>query len=676
MCSRNCPLEADVKDGKVVRVRGAVCPRGQANLDLLYHNDRILTPLARAGGRRNGKFMPVGWDEALEGISDRLKHIRAQYGPESVVFFAGYIKEPRPWLKRLAMAFGTPNYMTESSTCYAASSVAARLNFGCEKFGVHDVGPDPLTRTHVLWATNPEHSLIPTVGAIYDRQRTGMKLVVVDCRKTHTASRADLHLQPHPGTDGALALAVLKVLFEGGMYDHEFTGRYIHGLGEIRAHLSGLSLAGLSTSCGVPEDLIISFAGLVFGNSPTKIQTSVASLLHHVNGVQTFRAVSLISAVSGNLDVTGGNLLWPGGVRLKDVTMTERLESLPPRVGADRFPVWAEIYPEAQAMALPGQTISGTPYPIKAFVGIGPNLMMWPDSTRMARALESLDLVVVADYFHTPTTALADYVLPAATHFERTAVVMRDDGHVRLRQAVIEPLGQSRPDWQIIFDLGHHLGLAETFWNGSLKAGIDEWLSPSGTTYEELASHPEGLKLEVPPNSPRKYLRAGFATPSGKVEAYSTILARHGFEPLPVWEPEPCAATPATPGSGTSVTLISGTRQPSYTHSQGRNIARLRSQQPDPLVSINPDDAAELEIQEDSRVEIATEKGSVIMKARVTREVPRGLISAPHGWAESDINRVLDGEVLDPISGFPCFKGQRCTIRLAGNAQQAKQDSI
>jgi anaerobic selenocysteine-containing dehydrogenase len=221
-----CGLDVYVRDGKIIKVegskghpfnKGTLCPKGAANRQYIYHEKRIKTPLKRVGPRGTGRFEPVSWTEALDEIALKCQTAQSEYGPESVVFFAGYTKYFRPYLSRLAHSFGSPNYCTESSTCNTATGMAQKLVFGTPG------GPDLANAECLLvWSSNPYHSGHGRAMALNKALERGLKMIVVDPRLTPTTTRADIHLRPWPGTDGALALAMAHVIIEEHLYDADF----------------------------------------------------------------------------------------------------------------------------------------------------------------------------------------------------------------------------------------------------------------------------------------------------------------------------------------------------------------------------------------------------------------------------------------------------------------------
>jgi len=664
-CTVECGFTAKIDgNGRVIELVGPDCRRGAAQLDLQYHEERLLHPLKRTPTG----LIQISWDAALDEIAERMKDAKARYGPESVAFIAGFTKEARPYLQRLAHSFGSPNFMTESSCCFSATFVAAELNFGKE-FGYFLTGSradSPKTRTLVVWSTNPVESNVLGERHFAMSERSDRALVVVDPRRTPLAEKADIHLQIRPGTDGALALGLHHLVFEHGWEDGSFLDEWAEGLPAFREYVKRFTPERVAEICRVSADDIREAARLYCARGPAQLLVSANATVHHTNGVQNHRAILLLPAVTGNLEIDGGNRRFVEWIRPKSVNLFDTIGGLPARVGLKRFPVWSTHYPEAHAMPLADAILEGRPYPVKAVFAIGMNVMMWPNTRRLAKALDSLDTFVTADFFRTPTTELADLVLPAATSLERAALIAWGDGRVVYRQAAVQPEGEARADARMLIDLGCRLGMADQFWHGDYLASIGERLEGiPGVTLDQLMAEPVGLTVpgaDVHPE--RAYETRGFKTPSGKIEFESEELRRRGYAALPVYE-EPAESPVSTPDLASEYPLVltSGGRSRNFTHSQHRNVAWLRELEPQPRIQIHPDDASARHISDGDAVLVSSPRGTVTFRASVTDVVAPGIVHAFHGWAEANINDLINDATLDPISGFPAFKSSLCQVR-------------
>ncbi len=476
-----CPIDVHFRDGVPVEVdlRGVPCPKGKAQIDFVLHPNRLKYPMARVGERGEGKFERLSWDQALDTIASRLLKIKDEYGPESVVFFVGYTKEPRPYIERLAHAFGTPNVCTESSICFSATYLAASVTYGeGYEWFISSGSVHHATKVQLIWTSNPPFSAPNTAKALWEAKKNGQKLIVVDPRVTETASKADIHLQLRPGTDGALALGMMNVIIRENLYDREFVRNWTVGFDDLAKLVQEYTPERVAEITWVPAEKIVAAARLYATSKPAKIRMSASSTVHATNGVQSHRAIILLPALTGNLDVPGGNVVPRPVMKINDIALREEHSNQSKgAVGSERFPLWSKTYEEGHSLALADHIESGKPYPIKALIGVGANVMMFPNTKRVVEALKSLDFLVFTDYHSTITTDLADIVLPASTHFESPSLIAGWPhspfmSQLRWREPVMEPIGESWPDWKFMFELGKRLGLGDLFWDGDFEKCI------------------------------------------------------------------------------------------------------------------------------------------------------------------------------------------------------------
>ncbi len=678
-----CGLDLYVKDGKIIKVEGSkehpyslgtLCSKGAANRQYIYSEDRLKTPLKRTGPRGSGKFEPISWDEALDTVAAKFNEIKEQNGPESVVFFSGYTKYFRPYLKRLAHSFGSPNYLTESSTCHQATAMAQKLTFGLPG------GPDlKNTKCLLVWSANPFHTNPGNARAILKGKERGMMLIVVDPRETPTTALADIHLQVRPGTDGALALAMANVIIHERLYDQDFVANYSYGFEDYREYVQQFTPERGEKLTGVPADKIAKAARMYASIKPAAIMPSASPVVHHTNGVQNYRAVFALAGLTGNYDIAGGNVVVPPSfIHIPGLIPTREHEfiqcrpwsEMPPRIGADRFPVWGDIIDEeGQAMHLPSQIRSGEPYPLKALIGFGMNHRMWPDSSGLLESVGKLDFFVNVDIFMTDTCKYADIVLPACTSVERSELRCYPMGYIIFTQPAIPPLYDSRSDVEIIYELAARLGLDDTLFKAGYEASVDWILAPSGISVAELKNYPGGMFVPNPMKLPeKKYLKQGFKTPSGKMEFKSKVLEKYegrpGFEAIPVYRP-PKYSRESAPELAQEYPFIlnTGSRLPMYVHTRTFRLTWTNSLRPNhPAADISPADAARLGIKQDDAIRISTPKDAIVVKANLTQMVQPGVIHMYHGHSEADVNVLFEGDYLDPLSGYPGFKSALCKV--------------
>ena len=678
-----CGLDLYVKDGAIIKVagtkeaphsHGTLCSKGAAMRQYVYSSERVLTPLRRTGERGSGQFEPISWDEALAEIASKLNAIKEEFGAESVMFFSGYAKWARAYLMRFALDFGSPNYLTESSTCATAMIMAQQLTYGAP------AGPDfKNTSCVVYWSHNPSATKSLNLEGINRKLDSGTAVIVIDPRVTDLAQRADVFLQIRPGTDGALALAFGHVSVEEELYDADFVENWTVGFEEYRALVAGMTPEKAAGICGVSATDIRTAARLYATSKPACIHFSAAPVVHHTNGVQNYRAVFCLIALTGNLDIAGGNRMnppslvhQPGGfpTREREFTGADRLADLPERIGSARFPVWARLCNEAQACDIPRQIATQDPYPLKALFALGLNHRMWPGSQDFLEHLCKLDFIVDADLFLTDSAKYADIVLPASSSAERREIRCWPMGYVQFTQPAIKPLGEARSDVEILAALSKTMGLGDELLEAGIEACVEWMLEPSGLTVAELDKHPEGMWVpSAKPPAERKYLQAGFRTPSGKVEFSSGVLAdydRTGYESLPAYR-EPALSPLSRPDLAAEYPLVLslGARLPMYQHTRTFRLPWTRSLSPEPHADVNAADAAAAGIEDGAPMKIITPKGQVTVRAHVTKIVREGDVHLYHDWPQANANDLLDKDYLDPISGFPGYRSSLCRIEPA-----------
>jgi anaerobic selenocysteine-containing dehydrogenase len=434
--------------------------------------------------------------------------------------------------------------------------------------------------------------------------------------------------------------------------------------------VDGLSLDWAEEMTGVPKSKIKEAAILYGTTKPASMLTSASATTHHLNGLQNHRAVVLLPGLTGNFDVPGGNYVephtflhsWSGApTNETKIRLLDRLKDLPPRIGEDRFPVWSRSYdPEGHSMVIPSQIKSGKPYPLKGFVGFGANHKMWPGSDSFKESLMSLDFLVNTDIFFTETCQFMDLVLPAATSFERSELKHWNAKYLMYTSPAIPPVGEARSDFDILCGIAKQLGMGELFWDGNLDRAVDEIMAPSGYTAEELKKFPAGTFVKNPLKPGyKKYEKSGFPTPSGKMEISSSVLKDAGFDALPFYKASQ-ADTKAYP-----LILNTGSRLPMFIHSEMHNVPWCQELRKDPLLDINPTDAAERGIVQDDWLWLETSRAKIHVRANLTQTALQGVVHMFHGIDEANVNLLIEPDCLDPISGFPGFKSLRCQLSKA-----------
>lgn len=677
----HCGINAYIKDGRVIKIEGIdghpsndgrLCTKGMANREYIYREDRIKTPLKRIGKRGEGKFEPISWDEAYAEIARGLNSCKEAYGAESVAFYSGYSKWYRQLLRRLAYAFGSPNYGCESSACYTAAFMAWKVAAGEQ--GNPDMGNSDL---FLGWAFNPFYSSYMGANRAMALKEKGLKFLIVDTRRTPATEKlADLFLQPRTGTDGALAHAIANVLIEKGWIDRPYIDQYVYGFEEYAEYVKQFNEENTESITGVPYDQVVAAARLIHENPRMSCNESSAPLCHHRNGLQNYRSVMALLAITGNFDRTGGQKLSvhsymhvPCGFETREnqYLYETRPKNVEEPVGAERFPLWNYLEGEMQAMDMPRQILEGKPYPLRAVFALGLNARMFPDSGRMFKALKSLDFFVDTDLFLTDTAMWADIVLPACSSFERGEFKPYPGGVAWYTSPVIEPLGEARSDVRICTELARVMDLPDE----TLKKGYEYFiqhyiLDDFHVTVDELKKAELPIKIaDVTEEEDLEMLKKGLNTPTGKFELKSAIIEQHpewGLNPLPAYvDPLDDADPECYP-----FVFTSGSRIPGAIHSRLHKVPRNRSLRPDPMADMNREDCDRLGVEEGDEIEISTSRGSITVKVHPTLTVPEGLVNMFHGYSEADAESIMDGDHLDPYSGFPAYRSTRCAVKKAG----------
>lgn len=682
----HCGIDAYVKDGVIIKVEGTrenansggtLCSKGSASRQWIYHKDRIRTPLLRTGERGSGEFEQISWDQALDMIGDRLLQIKDEFGPEEAAFFVGYPKWMRPFVQRLAHAYGSPNFATESSTCFTATMVASKLNYGY--FGPPDL---PNAKCLLAWSANPFYSNTSSVRKLLDAVENGLKIIEVGPLVTPMTAHATIHLRLRPGTSGALALGMARVIIEEGLYDREFVEDWTVGFEEYAAYVQQFTPEKTETITDVPAKLIVRAAELYATTKPAAMLNSASPTVHHTNGVQNHRALTALVGLTGNFDQKGGNHVSPPGfvevgngikMREREFEQARPWEEMAPRIGIDRHPVWCGIVPQAQAMQIPFQIQSQKPYPVRAMVAFGLNYRMWPGSDHMLESLKKLDFLVDLDLFMTDTAKYADIVLPVCSSFERSEFKIYRNRFAVMTEPVIPPLWESRSDTDVIFDLAKRLVPDDPLLAQDYEACVNWMLAPSGITVADVKKHPGGCFPGIEPPPYRKYEKGGFPTPSGKMEFTSSVLKKAGIDPLPVYR-EPVLSPLATPEIAKSYPLIltTGARLPMFIHSRTFRLPWTRRLRPDPMADIHTRDADERGIETGDWVELSTARGAIRVRANITEVVPPGVVNMGHENPLADVNLLIEPNYRDPISGFPGFKSLLCQVKkISGKRRQA-----
>lgn len=728
-CHNNCGVLVHVKEGKVVKVagnpnhpasHGFICQRSVNAPKWLYHPDQLKHALKRTGARGEGKWQQISWEQALDEIAEKLSFLKDKYGPETLVTAEGTYRSDHFWARsRFLNLFGNPqNLICPGMICFCNDYTIEMAMLG--SLVLDDIGR---TSCVVLWGANPKQARLTRWNIlkrrIDNKDKKDIKVIVVDPLVSDAAQHADMCLQLRPGTDGALALGWIHVIIEEDLYDREFVDKWTYGFKELTERARDYTPQRVAEITGLSQEKIVHSARLYATNRPACIDRGVASDHLGLNSGRVEQARVILGAITGNIDALGGDFMsgFPleiEGKRLVSDSEFELADRCPPenkskQIGADRFKLmswasWEIVAPHYEkqrdvpcpcihylivpAPLVMRQIISEKPYPLKAMITAASNQVLWaPNTPLVCEALThpNLELHVVLEYWMTPTAQLADYVLPAASWLERPLCSTVEDWTTLAfaGERAIEPLGDRHEDYQFWRALGIRLGQEEYWPWKDLEEVHKHRIAPLGIGYEEFVER--GLLLPARQEF-KKYEKHGFATPTGKIELYSTVFEKLGYDPLPFYEepPESPIRTPELLDEFPFILNTGGRFMPQY-HSEHRQLGMgLRERHPDPLVTIHPETAEELGIQEGDWVFIETARGRIKQKAKLTGRIPRNVVNAEASWwfpekpgelpslfgaFESNVNMLTidEPDTLDPLTGGWCNRAMLCKLYKAGD---------
>jgi len=700
ICDIGCQLRAETVDGKLQRIIAHdnpmlaqnICYKGIAAPDIHNHADRLRQPLKRVGERGEDRWQEISYEQAMDEIAERLKKVVADYGAEALaVSTSGWNTQTTHSTDRRFMnLLGAPNWISGVALCAGNTAAVNRLTYGW--FPSPDYAN---TECIVLFGHNPrKHSWTPIFNAINAAKARGAKVIVLDPRVSDQAETADLHLSLRSGTDAAMCLGWLKVIFDEELYDKDFVEQWCEGFEQLRQRVDEYPLERVAAITGVDQALIAEAARL-YATAKSAVIPWTPITDQQISSTSAIRLHSILRAVTGNLDRTGGEMLQgfsPAYIPESEIALHQELAPTQKakQLGYEDHPVFtyrvAEMlkeptqrvwgYPYADLvmgcqMANPSEVFRAMagdgPYPIKAFFTLGNNsLLSYANQHQILKGMMNQELIVAHEIFMTPTAMLADYVLPGDVFSERNHIADSWSWSTRLSlsQKAVEPPEQASSTFQFWRDLAQRMGFGEQFPWQSLEDILDHRLSRSNRTFEEFAA---STFMEAPPPQLEKYLESGFATPSGKVELYSSILDELGFDPLPYYREGPATSTEFP------YSVFTGVREDAFFQTGQRNIAVLRERSPSPKLFLHPSDAAKEQLKDNDWVELETAQGKVQAKVLVQASMKAGHIRVPHGWWYPELrgeqplagafmssDAVLcndDDEFLDREQGVPHFKG-------------------
>ncbi|MQA83587.1 MAG: molybdopterin-dependent oxidoreductase [Streptosporangiales bacterium] len=641
-CPDTCAWTVRVADGRATELageadhpftRGGLCAKVNHYLERVYSPERVLHPMRRAGPTGSGAFEQVSWEEALDDVASRLRDIISEYGTEAVLpySYAGTqgLIQSSSLDRRFFARLGATRLVRNICGSAGASGVAATLGT--------PVGMLPEDVAHsrfiILWGTNTVVTNLHLWPFVRQARDSGATVVVVDPVRTRTATQADWHVQPRPGTDAALALGMMQVIVAERLHDADYVARHTVGFDELRERLDDYPPERAAELCGVPADEIVRLARAYATARPTAIRTLIG-MEHHANGAMALRTIACLPALVGAWRHLGGGLLhltaqlFNSALDRSAVEMPELQDSSARKINMVQL-----------GRALTDPALSP---PIRALIVYNSNpATIAPNQNLVLAGLRREDLLtVVLEQFLTDTARHADYVFPATTQLEHLDLHW-SWGHtyLTLNRPAIAPVGEAVPNTEFFRRLAPRLGLDEPYLRASdeelVRAALDSdhpYLRDA--SYERL--HEEGW---APLNLPRPWLPfadGGFPTPSGKCEFVSGRMRAAGLDPLPAHVPvrESRAADPER-AARYPLSLISAKSALHFLNSSYANMPRHLRAEREPILLLHPDDAAGRGVATGDTVRVYNDRGAVTLPARVEDGVRPGVVAMPFGWWSS-----------------------------------------
>ena len=635
-CYSTCGMQVHVEDGAIRRIEPhpgnlatpeGVCLKGLSYVERVRSPDRILTPLRRTS---SGGFEPIEWDAALDLIAEQLIRVRDTTGPQGLLYYSGsgtkgLLNGAGLELWRLYGGCTT----TYGDLCWPAGLEATRLTLGDNRHSV----PWDIARARLIlmWGKNAAETNIHQMPFIQEARETGGRLVVIDPRRTESAESADLWLRPRPGSDGALALAIASEIIRSGGVDEAFVHDHVTGFDEFAASVRECSIEWAAAITEIPALQIRELAEWIGSTGPMTI-TAGYGMQRYTNAGQTIRAILALLAITGNVGRPGAGWVYANLQSHIFDDVRDPLACYPPERpdGVVRVSV--------STARLGRDMLDQVDPPLRmAWVERGNPITQNPDTNVVLAAFRSLDFRVVVDQFLTDTAREADLVLPAKTMFEQTDVIGAYwHPYVQLRQKLIEPPGEVKPETEVYRLLAPRLGIDPVELDGRIPGTSDAEVE---SFLESRLAPFEGLSIErlkegpaYPPGHEQIAFADGrFPTPSGRIELVSDQAAeRWSVDRLPRYrEPEESVRN-GEPPEFPLYLMTPNTKN--RIHSQFGNLRMIQRVDPGPAVHVHPADAADRGIRDGTPVRVFNRRGDFRLPARLDSSLKPGCVSVTNGW--------------------------------------------
>jgi len=684
---------------------GALCELGKHSKDIVYSKDRLLYPMRRVGKKGTFDFERISWDAAFEAIVNNFEQTKEKYGAKATAFYTGvgglelsvsntfHPKGDELGSSTIGVLspFGSPHSMGMGAFCYVAYGlIAPRVTMNRTW---SDTWADLENSSLILiWGANPATDCPPIdLDRIIYAQQRGARVIAIDPRRCSAAKISNADWIPiRPGTDGALAIGLCHFLIENELYDEDFVENWTVGFNEFAEYAKRFTPEEVERITGIPSATVCHLAREISRSKGVNI-LSYTGLEYGPSAVQTIRATFILCAIAGQLDIPGAKCFRMNGnsFPINEDDLIPNPESRK-GLGSETFPLYMKYRDESHPFFLPDSVLKSDPYKIRSLIILGGSFIAsWANANLWKKTLNALEFTVCIDRQLTADCAYADIVLPASTYYEGQSY--QTYGSVfKIREKIIDPIGESRFDFLILAELAKRLGYAHLY--PQTEDDIIRYaLKGSGFTLESVREAGGEVSIETKMMDYKKWEKGalrqdgktGFDTPSGKFEIASTLLREHGYDATPVYIDPPESPLSASPEVVKKYPLVlsTGERNKVSRNTQFHNIDSLSKKYPEPLVTVNSNDAEKRGITSGDMVTISTLRGAITMRAFVTDDIMEGVVSADHGcghplgpeaWQNRNVNELTDLKQYDPISGFPTFKSLLCDISVAENSERKK----
>lgn len=639
-CYSTCTMKVQVENGHLRRIEAhpgnratpeGPCLKGLSYVERVHSPERILHPLKRISG--SGGFAQISWEEALETIAKKLRYFKSACGPQSVLYYSasgtkGLLNGVGANFWRLFGGYTA----TYGDLCWPAGLEATRLTLGENK---HNAPWDLANAKLIIqWGRNAAETNIHQMLFINQALENGGKLIVIDPRRTQTAERAELLIQPRPGSDGALALALANLLIENGGIDRDFIERHVLGFPEFTARAREFTPGKAAQITDVPEKYLHRLAEYLGAIKPATINAGFG-MQRYTNSGQALRAIIALLAITGNIGKPGAGWIFANLQSHIFDAVQDPIAFYPPETPDGVARVSISISKLGQDM------LAAANPPLKmAWVERGNPIPQNPETPTVLKAFRALEFRVVVEQFMTDTAREADLILPAKTMFEQSDVIGAYwHPYIQLKQKALEPPGEVKPESEVYYLLAQRLGFSEAeIAAANIPAPGDE--AVEAFLRQKLAPFPE-LTLEklrqepqiAPGHQEVAFSDLAFPTPSGKIELYSQEAARRwGVDALPdYFEPQESLRR-ESPQSQKYPLYFMTPNTKNRIHSQFNNLQMIRQVSPAPFVALHPEDARRRNIAEGEMVRIFNDRGELRLPARLDFGLKPGCAAVTNGW--------------------------------------------